>query len=119
LHLPNGGRLNLGKLEFYEGRIIIALNITNMTVYGKILSLDFKSAYTTTTYGIPRYEHTPYIINIIKFGGLVVVNGWRMLKYGVTLPKQFSMLNVDNLYLGYYDDYIALGLTPFFKKAPK
>ena len=29
------------------------------------------------------------------------------------------MLNIKDVYLGYYNDYIALGLTPHFKKIPK
>ena len=29
------------------------------------------------------------------------------------------MLNIKDVYLGYYNEYIALGLTPHFKKIPK
>jgi hypothetical protein len=34
------------------------------------------------------------------------------------IPRNFSYLYLNNTYLGYYDDYIALGLTPTFKKMP-
>jgi len=37
---------------------------------------------------------------------------------GIEIPSNFSLLYVNNTYLGYYDDYIALGLTPHFKKIP-
>jgi hypothetical protein len=29
------------------------------------------------------------------------------------------LLNIKDVYLGYYNEYIALGLTPHFKKIPK
>jgi hypothetical protein len=75
LHLPNGGRHKVGMIEFYNGQLILGLNVTNMTIYGEILSVDFETGYIETTYGIPRYESTPYTINIIKFGALIVLNG--------------------------------------------
>ena len=37
---------------------------------------------------------------------------------GIEVPSNFSLLYVNNSYIGYYDDYIALGLTPHFKKVP-
>jgi hypothetical protein len=51
-----------------------------MTVGGEILSVDFQTAYSSTTYGISRYETTPYLINIIKFGALTVLNGKNFLR---------------------------------------
>jgi len=49
---------------------------------------------------------------------LTVINGKGFLGKGVPLPRSFSLLNIDNMHLGYEDEYIALGLTPFFKKIP-
>ena len=57
-----------------------------MTVGGEILSVDFQTAYSQTTYGISRYETTPYLINIIKFGALTVLNGKNFLMKGIPIP---------------------------------
>ncbi len=46
LHLPNGERQKLGTAEFYNGTLILRLNITNNTVMGEILSLDFESGFS-------------------------------------------------------------------------
>ncbi len=47
-----------------------------------------------------------------------MVNGKSFLGKGYPIPNSFNLLNVNNLYLGYEDEYIALGLTPYFKKIP-
>ena len=33
------------------------------------------------------------------------------------MPSNFSYLDLKDAYLGYFDDYLLLGLTPHFKKA--
>lgn len=73
MHLPTGGRHHLGTAEFYNGSLSIHLNITNNTIYGDITKVDFESCYIQTTYGIERYEATPFVINIIVFGALTAL----------------------------------------------
>lgn len=46
-----------------------------MNVSGRINSTNFKTAYVETTYGIGRYESTPYTVNIVVFGALAFING--------------------------------------------
>jgi hypothetical protein len=117
MHLPTGGRHHLGTAEFYNGSLSIHLNITNNTIYGDITKVDFESCYIQTTYGIERYEATPFVINIIVFGALTALK-MNFFEPGLELPRNFSLLYVNNPYLGYYDDYIALAMTPVFKKIP-
>jgi hypothetical protein len=116
MHLPDGTRLKIGTAEFYNGRLIMRLNITNNTLMGQILSLDFDTAYAQTFFGTSRYECTPYTMNIVKFGALIVLNGKHFLRKGLEIPRNFSMLYIKDAYLGYFDEYIVLGLTPHFKK---
>lgn len=117
MHLPTGGRHLIGTAEFYNGSLSIHLNITKNKLMGDITYVDFESCYVQTTYGIERYEATPYVINIIVFGALTALRV-NFFENGIEIPKNFSLLYVNNTYLGYYDDYIALGLTPHFKKVP-
>ena len=58
-----------------------------MTIGGQILSVDFETAYSSTTYGVSRYETTPYLIYIIKFGTLIVLNGHDFLGKGIPIPS--------------------------------
>jgi hypothetical protein len=58
-----------------------------MTLRGYIYSVDFTTCYVETTYGISRYESTPYTINIIKFGALIVLNGKKFLGKGFDIPS--------------------------------
>jgi hypothetical protein len=117
LHIPDGSRKLVGSAEFYGGGLKIMLDCTNMNISGRINSTDFKTAYVETTYGIGRYEATAFTLNIVKFGALAVINGKNMLGKGVILPGNFSILNIEDVYLGYFEDYMLVGLTPHFKKA--
>jgi|LauGreDrversion4_2_1035121.scaffolds.fasta_scaffold474270_2 hypothetical protein len=58
-----------------------------MTIYGTIDSVDFETGYIETTYGVGRYESTPFTMNIIKFGALIVLNGDDFLKSGIPIPE--------------------------------
>ena len=88
-----------------------------MNLSGRINSTNFKTAYVETTYGIGRYESTPYTVNIVVFGALAAINGKKMLGSGFLVPGNFSIMDLQDAYLGYFQDYILVGLTPFFKKA--
>jgi hypothetical protein len=121
LHLPDGGRRYIGTFEYYDGTIIAAINVTNINatgfnITGFVYSIDFKRAYVETTYGVSRFEASPFLINIIKFGALIAVNDI-VLAEGVFIPHNItSFMNIKDFFLGYYDTYIALGLTPHFNK---
>jgi hypothetical protein len=117
LHVPDGSRKLVGSAEFYGGKIITLLKINNMNITGRINYTNFESAFVETTYGIGRYESTPYTINIVVFGALAFINGRRMLGKGFSLPGNFSIMDLQDAYLGHFEDYILVGLTPFFKKA--
>lgn len=102
LHVPDGSRKYIGTAEYYEGQIIAGLKIKNMNVSGRINYTNFQTSYVETTYGIGRYESTPYPINIVVFGALAVINGNRLLRKGILVPSNFSMLDLQDAYLGYF-----------------
>lgn len=92
---------------------------SGFNITGKVDCLDFTQAFIETTYGVARFEASPFLINIIKFGALIAVNDI-VLSKGVPVPSNITnFMDIKDLFLGYYDDYIALGLTPKFNKVKK
>jgi hypothetical protein len=87
-----------------------------MTLLGKLGNeTKFKTAFVETTYGIERYQASPYAVNIVVFGACTAIN-LQQLGPGQKLPTNFSILDLQDAYIGYFDDYLLLGATPFFKK---
>ena len=87
-----------------------------MTLTGRIGNeTKFKTAFVETTYGIERYQASPYAINIVVFGAATALNLEKLGK-GLKVPSNFSIMDVNDAYIGYFEDYLLLGMTPFFKK---
>jgi hypothetical protein len=46
-----------------------------MTLLGKLGNeTKFKTAFVETTYGIERYQASPYAVNIVVFGACTAIN---------------------------------------------
>jgi hypothetical protein len=124
MHVPNGNKTYIGTAEYYNGTIKAILGLKNMNLSGRLNGStpgyvpNFETAFIETAYGIGRYESTPYPVNIVVFGALTVINN-RMLRKGMILPSNFSSISMElkDAYLGYFSDYLLLGLTPYFSKA--
>lgn len=102
-------------LEWYDGEAMISLFAENMFIKGNITKFEFKSAYAQTEYGIDRYETTPFLMNIAFFGGMSVVN--KMIRLNKTeIPSKWGYFEMKDLTLDYFDNYMAMGITPMFKK---
>ncbi len=77
--MPTGEKKYIGNFEYLNGTIIAAINVTNIgekgfNVSGFVYSIDFQKAFVETTYGVARFEASPFLMNIIKFGALIAVN---------------------------------------------
>jgi hypothetical protein len=116
LHMPDGGRQYIGLLEFYGGELGISVFSQGMLLKGKIDKFEFKSAYASTVYGISRYETTTFLINMVLYGTCLVINEDFFDLDLVRVPDRWGYFNMQDLYLDYYDNYIAMGITPEFKR---
>lgn len=87
-----------------------------MLLKGNVTKFEFATAYTSTNYGISRYESTPFIINIALFGCLDLVNEDLLAMDLIRVPDRWGYFNMKDLLLDYYDNYFAVGITPEFKK---
>ena len=56
------------------------------------------------------------MISICGYGAMAVMNEDFLDMDLIKVPEAYGYFNMKDLFLGYFDNYIALGITPLFKK---
>ena len=85
-----------------------------MLFNGSITELYFNDTYSTTDY-YPTYRQSNFTINIALYGLASMMNGY-LYEGDIGVPSSWGYFNMQDLFLGYFDNYIAFGITPKFKK---
>jgi hypothetical protein len=103
-------------LEWNDGEAWIEIVSQGMFLTGNITKFAFSRAFCQTEYGISRYETSPFLMNIAFYGGIVVLNDDYLAMNLIEVPSKWGYFEMKDLTLDYYDNYMAMGITPLFKK---
>lgn len=114
LHMPDGSLQYVGLLEWYDGVVKIQIYSEGMFFKGEVIEFKFATAFCTTDY-FERYEQSAFMFNVALYGSIGSLN--TMLdKNEIEVPGSWGYFEMQDLYLDYYDNFIAMGITPRFKK---
>jgi hypothetical protein len=116
MHLPDGTKQYVGLLEWYDGEVWISVFSEGMLMKGEVSKFEFARAYCQTEYGIARYEQSPFMFNIALYGTIWYFNDDYLAEDLIEVPAKWGFFEIKDLLLDYFDNYIALGITPMFKK---
>ena len=85
-----------------------------MLFNGTVSRLEFNDTYSSTDY-YPTYRQSNFTINIALYGLASMIDGY-LYEGEIAVPSQWGYFNMQDLFLDYFDNYIAFGITPKFKK---